>query len=657
MKNSICPKDAERYDTLCDVNLSCMVAVDILNDLLCYEKMESGILELHKENINVESFLNECIAMFAGQADECGVHMHVCTSPIDYSQASNHNNINDSSLSDGDIDVNKRDGSNNNHKINNKNISNNNDNNENLDQITHGMKKSVALPILSNDYIYADKFKMDQVVRNLVSNALKFTPPGGSVFIQATFQTHTNKIQSKNTEKKSNWMSDTRYISLSGSKSDPPSKSTSPSKVGLRTFDSLQSPNFSVIDRWDGMNIRDEIGCTYGTLLLTVKDTGAGITLKNQKRLFNEIVQFNPEKLQAGGGSGLGLWITAGIISLHGGTINVFSEGEGKGSSFTAEIPMVRWTENQKEFDHIPGFKSILEEFELIPEVELKSNSKRNLNIDDDSDEMKSKTREREREIAKSDSQVEVEVEVGRMLSRSAEIAASYSYTPKSSISSVSTSKSNMPTSYISNDLKSEGSSRNNIPGTRRTSKCQYGVVPDFLPNQNSKCLNILVVDDSRLNRKMLLKCLRSDGHNCDEGSDGTEAVTIVRERMRVVELYNLEHVIVNSNQELGIGHKTCPKPFDVILMDFVMPHMDGPTATEIIRASGYKGIIFGVTGNGTNPYLFHFNIFYILRFLSCLILSYLISFHPFYLILSYFSFQHYLRTFHIFYNVGQTKF
>ena len=36
----------------------------------------------------------------------------------------------------------------------------------------------------------------------------------------------------------------------------------------------------------------------------------------------------------------------------------------------------------------------------------------------------------------------------------------------------------------------------------------------------------------------------------------------------------------------------------DVILMDDNMPHLSGPEATEIIRAAGYGGLIFGVTGN-----------------------------------------------------------
>ena len=57
LKASRSPRDKERYDTLCDVNMSCTAAVDILNNLLCYEKLESGILELHKENIAVGPFL------------------------------------------------------------------------------------------------------------------------------------------------------------------------------------------------------------------------------------------------------------------------------------------------------------------------------------------------------------------------------------------------------------------------------------------------------------------------------------------------------------------------------------------------------------------------------------------------------------------------
>jgi signal transduction histidine kinase len=36
----------------------------------------------------------------------------------------------------------------------------------------------------------------------------------------------------------------------------------------------------------------------YGKLVITVTDTGAGLSKTNQAKLFHQIVQFNPEVLQ-----------------------------------------------------------------------------------------------------------------------------------------------------------------------------------------------------------------------------------------------------------------------------------------------------------------------------------------------------------------------
>jgi signal transduction histidine kinase len=43
---------------------------------------------------------------------------------------------------------------------------------------------------------------------------------------------------------------------------------------------------------------------------MSVKDSGAGISKQNMKKLFGQYVQFNAAQLQKGKGSGLGLWIT-----------------------------------------------------------------------------------------------------------------------------------------------------------------------------------------------------------------------------------------------------------------------------------------------------------------------------------------------------------
>jgi signal transduction histidine kinase len=77
LKESKDPKDIERYETLRDVNLSCTAAVDILNDLLCYEKLQSGMLDLHKEHVTVDLLLRECVSMFSVQARDCGVDINL----------------------------------------------------------------------------------------------------------------------------------------------------------------------------------------------------------------------------------------------------------------------------------------------------------------------------------------------------------------------------------------------------------------------------------------------------------------------------------------------------------------------------------------------------------------------------------------------------
>jgi CheY-like chemotaxis protein len=50
-----------------------------------------------------------------------------------------------------------------------------------------------------------------------------------------------------------------------------------------------------------------------------------------------------------------------------------------------------------------------------------------------------------------------------------------------------------------------------------------------------------------------------------------------------------------SSSSLLQCPPSSCP---EVILMDFVMPNLSGPAATEKIRHMGYRGVIIGVTGN-----------------------------------------------------------
>ena len=69
--------DADRLDTLTDINSSCVAALDILNDLLCFNKLEAGLLEVHKEEVCPGTFVKDSVAMFNVQARDCGVILSV----------------------------------------------------------------------------------------------------------------------------------------------------------------------------------------------------------------------------------------------------------------------------------------------------------------------------------------------------------------------------------------------------------------------------------------------------------------------------------------------------------------------------------------------------------------------------------------------------
>ena len=75
-------------------------------------------------------------------------------------------------------------------------------------------------------------------------------------------------------------------------------------------------------------------------LLLTVRDTGVGIEKEMQGRIFEPFVQINRDSSVLGG-VGIGLSLTKRLVEMHGGTIEVLSEGEGRGSEFRVRIPLI----------------------------------------------------------------------------------------------------------------------------------------------------------------------------------------------------------------------------------------------------------------------------------------------------------------------------
>jgi PAS domain S-box-containing protein len=111
-----------------------------------------------------------------------------------------------------------------------------------------------------------DAGRLEQVVINLVSNGVKFTPPGGNVWVSCT--------------------------------------------------------------------------ADHSHLLIGVKDDGRGIPHDLLPHIFEAFTQARDVSSARGSGLGIGLSVVKEIAAQHGGSVDVRSEGPGKGAEFTVRIPL-----------------------------------------------------------------------------------------------------------------------------------------------------------------------------------------------------------------------------------------------------------------------------------------------------------------------------
>lgn len=80
---------------------------------------------------------------------------------------------------------------------------------------------------------------------------------------------------------------------------------------------------------------------TETNAVITITDNGIGIKPEIQKQLFKPFVQADLSLNRGYGGLGLGLVIVKGIVEMHGGNVNLYSEGEGKGTKFEITLPVL----------------------------------------------------------------------------------------------------------------------------------------------------------------------------------------------------------------------------------------------------------------------------------------------------------------------------
>ena len=81
-------------------------------------------------------------------------------------------------------------------------------------------------------------------------------------------------------------------------------------------------------------------------VMVSVKDSGIGIASEMLPQIFEIFAQASPALERSQGGLGIGLSLVRGLVELHGGAIEAFSDGPGKGSEFIVRLPIIRPLQN-----------------------------------------------------------------------------------------------------------------------------------------------------------------------------------------------------------------------------------------------------------------------------------------------------------------------
>ncbi|KAJ5054063.1 uncharacterized protein L3040_000347 [Drepanopeziza brunnea f. sp. 'multigermtubi'] len=184
--------------------------------------------------------------------------------------------------------------------------------------------------------LWGDQHRILQVIINLVSNSLKFTPQGGKVEVrikclgdvESLPDVSRNSMGSKHGSQRN---SKHRYRSDHGS--NQPSVGTA---LMINPMDPRHTPRLQTQER---PHTPPPPGARTLMFQFEVEDSGPGIPEQLKDRVFEPFVQGDLGLSKKYGGTGLGLSICSQLAGLMGGTITL-ADAEPHGSTFTLRIPL-----------------------------------------------------------------------------------------------------------------------------------------------------------------------------------------------------------------------------------------------------------------------------------------------------------------------------
>ena len=387
---------------------------------------------------------------------------------------------------------------------------------------------------LKDMILYGDQHRILQVVINLVSNSLKFTPQDGSVTltIRCTGEAHMSDSRKASLQSRQSSMRGSRHRGrISGSDAG----SVAPTAANYGTANAI-----NVIDRPNAFShiMAQERAATpppgrWLSFEFEVEDTGPGIPEDLHAKIFEPFVQGDLGLSKKFGGTGLGLSICSQLAGLMKGTIGVKSE-MGHGSVFTMAIPL----------KHVSN------------RADSTASSRNNLNLDTDTPRGS--------------------LSLDEPRGRSSEDGLPVQSSPNGAVTSPAPAAGHVP---FDSDSKPRlvGLSQPFFAATTplESPSSQEAAMQrvEAEATQRGQKVKVLVAEDNKTNQEVVLRMLKlEDVYDVTVAKDGQEALDKVKESME---------------------HQT---PYNLIFMDVQMPNLDGLQSTRLIRQSGFSSPIVALT-------------------------------------------------------------
>ena len=290
-------------------------------------------------------------------------------------------------------------------------------------------------------------------------------------------------------------------------------------------------------------------------IAITVRDTGIGIPEKVQENIFNEFAQAESGADKKREGTGLGLTIAQKIVSAMGGEISVKSV-IGEGSAFSFEVELGQEETLSEVTYQSPGTVIVATRSPVLSrclELQLQAIDAARIVTAATIDDARAALNQHEGATLLCD--IYIAGEGGAALAQKAERSLIL-LSPLSRGRLESFRKAGF-TGYLIKPIR-QSSLYEQLTGlqSKNDAPARAALLKETDANNAGRQMRILLAEDNQINAVLATAIIKRAGHHVDVATNGAEAVSAIE-----------------------------ATPYDLVLMDMLMPEVDGLEAARRIRA------------------------------------------------------------------------